>query len=94
MITCKYCVATKGLTMSSDHIFKTDEELFNHIEMEHDIPVKRKGETEEECMVRFKAKNSRAGGPDCQCPDCLAKKGSHLADIYGLVDKLNEGKRK
>lgn len=95
MITCKYCVATKGLTMSSDHIFKTDEELFNHIEMVHDIPVRRKGETEEACMVRFKDKNSRAGGPDCQCPDCLAKRGSHLAGIYkliSLVDKSSEGK--
>jgi len=90
MITCKYCTMTKGLTMDSDHIFKTDEELFNHIEMEHDIPVRREGETEEACMVRFKAKNPRAGGPDCQCPDCLVKKGNYLAGAYRLMDKLNE----
>lgn len=70
MIACKYCIATKGLSLQSSHLFQTEEELFEHIEMEHDIPVAREGETEEETMQRFKAKNKRAGGPDCQCLSC------------------------
>jgi len=85
-IACKYCIATKGLRLDSLWVFETEEELYNHIEMEHDIPVARKGETEEETMVRFQDKNPRAGGPDCRCPACMAKRGdARLA----LVDETN-----
>lgn len=87
-IACRYCIATKGLTMKSGHLFQTEEELIEHIEMEHDIPVAREGETEEETMARFKAKNPRAGGPNCQCPACLHKRGDRRADIMALVDKI------
>lgn len=88
-IACKYCIATKGLRLDSDHLFETEEELFNHIEMEHDMPVVREGETEEEALARFKAKNPRAGGPDCQCPACLHKRGARRAVIMALVDRVN-----
>lgn len=89
-IACKYCIATKGLRLDRDRLFETDEELFDHIEMEHDIPVKREGETAEEAIRRLKAKNPRAGGPDCQCPACLHQRGDGRADIMALVDRLNQ----
>ena len=79
---CKYCVAIKGAT--SKDAFETDEEFYNHVEMEHDIPVKRKGETHEQTMKRFKAKNKRAGTKDCQCLSC------HKDPRYALVDSLNK----
>jgi len=87
-IACSYCIASKGLTLRSSHLFETDEELIEHIEMEHDMPVAREGETQEQTMARFKAKNPRAGGPECQCPSCLRGRGSPLADIYTLVDQI------
>ena len=76
-IACKYCIATKGLKGSEleKQTFGTQEEFVEHIEMVHDIPVTRKGETEKETMDRFSKKNPRAGGPDCQCPACQAKHG-------------------
>jgi len=89
-IACKYCIATKGLKLDRDHLFESDEELVDHIEMEHDIPVRREGETEEECMSRFKAKNPRAGGPDCQCPTCLRNRGDRRAIAISLVDLLGK----
>jgi hypothetical protein len=88
-IACKYCIATKGLTLQSDHLFDTEDELIDHIEMEHDMPVEREGETEEQTMARFKAKNPRAGGPDCQCPACLRNRENRRAPLYGLVDRLS-----
>jgi hypothetical protein len=88
-IACKYCIATKGLRLDRDRLFETDEELIEHIEMEHDIPVRREGETEEETMRRFKAKNPRGGGPDCQCPACLHQRGDSRAEVMALVDKIS-----
>lgn len=88
-IACKYCIATKGLRLDRDRLFETEEEFFDHIEMEHDLPVRREGETVEECMKRFKAKNPRASGPDCQCPACLHKRGDSRADVMALIDSLS-----
>jgi len=89
-IACKYCIATKGFSLRTGQLFETDEELFDHIEMEHDIPVEREGENEEETMIRFRAKNPRAGGPDCRCPGCLAERGSIEALQIGMVDRINQ----
>lgn len=73
-IACKYCIATKGLKGSDiDKLPKTKEELFQHIETEHHIPVIRENETEEECSERFKRENPEAGGPNCKCPACQRK---------------------
>ena len=47
------------------------EEWFNHLEMEHDLVVRREGETEEEARKRVKAKNPRLGTENCQCPTCV-----------------------
>ena len=49
-----------------------DDELHEHIEMEHDIALRREGETDQEAQARVLAKNPRMGGPDCRCPDCSA----------------------
>ena len=80
-LACKYCVLTKGLKGTGENLadgkkimFDTPEEFFNHIEMEHDIPITRVGETESECMERFKKINKRAGTDNCQCPFCLTRK--------------------
>jgi hypothetical protein len=89
-IACKYCIAIKGLRLDRDRLFETEDELIEHIEMEHDMPVAREGETEEQTMRRFKAKNPRAGGPDCQCPACLHRRGDSRADIMALVDSLTK----
>lgn len=86
-IACKYCIATKGLKLDSPWVFETLEELYNHIEMEHDMPVIREGETREEALARFKAKNPRSGGPDCRCPGCMAKRGDGRPL---LVHKISE----
>ena len=86
MIACKLCLVSgeSGVSFAKGNIFKTDEELFDHIEMVHDVgPVVREGETEEQATARFKAKNTRAGGPNCRCPRCLHKEAD-LAVILGM----------
>lgn len=88
-IICRYCVAIKGFSFKTGQVFQTEDELIEHIEMEHDMPVTRPGETEEETMTRFKAKNPRAGGPDCQCPACLHQRGDKRADIMAMVDRIS-----
>ena len=77
-IACKYCVMTKGIRGTGENLvdgkqamFDTYEELADHIEMEHDIPVQRENETDIECWSRFCVKNKRAGTENCQCPECV-----------------------
>ena len=75
---CVYCIlygdshggGAKVLPFEND-----SEEFFNHIEMEHDIPVRRIDETKEEASARVKAKNPRMGSPNCQCPACKHARG-------------------
>jgi len=60
----------KGSELEEQHL-KTDEDLINHIESEHHIPVKRDNETVKQCMNRFykqypEAKNTET----CKCPEC------------------------
>lgn len=53
-LACKLCVAMHGLKGSQiASLPKTEEELFDHIERVHHIPVIRKGETEQQAMERF-----------------------------------------
>ena len=72
MIACKYCVMEEGITVGD--CFQTEEELAEHLEMEHDIVVRRPGETEEEARERAKAKNPRIGTDNCRCPVCKEKR--------------------
>ncbi len=54
---CKICIATKGLRGSEiDSLPQSEEELYDHLEREHNIPVIREGETEEQAMDRFNKK--------------------------------------
>ena len=74
-LACKYCLLTKGLCGSEiSSLPQTDEELFQHIEREHHIPVGREGETPDQTMERFRRENPEAGGPDCKCPRCQQEK--------------------
>lgn len=72
-----------GISFAKGNIFKNEEDYANHIEEVHDMPVRRKGETKEECQQRFKAKNKRAGTENCRCPACLGKEADlALMDLF------------
>lgn len=72
VIGCKYCAIERGITVKD--CFETEEEYFNHLEMIHDLIIRREGETAEEAEKRVKAKNPRIGTKDCQCPACKEKR--------------------
>jgi len=73
---CKICVAMHGLKGSEiGTLPKTQEELWDHIEKEHHIPVRRPGETELQCKERFYAANPEARSPKtCKCPECADRR--------------------
>lgn len=52
MLACRICIMEGGLT-NSTRLFKTQEELNDHIEHAHHKPIIREGETEEEAIKRF-----------------------------------------
>lgn len=69
---CKYCLLTNGLKGSEiGSLPQTEEELYEHIEKFHHLPVQRKNESKKECEERFKKENPEAGGLNCKCPACL-----------------------
>lgn len=83
-LACKYCILIKGLKGSEiSQLPQTEEELMQHIEREHHIPVRRDNETVEEAMARFKRENPDAGGPNCKCPDC-----QHQEQVSRLIEML------
>ncbi len=52
---CKICILNKGIKGSEiASLPQTEEELWDHLEKEHHIPVRREGETVQECVTRFK----------------------------------------
>lgn len=70
-IACRFCIITRGFKGSEiPSLPQTDEELYQHIEQEHHIPIKRDGETEDACAERFKREQPEAGGSNCKCPRC------------------------
>ena len=74
-IACKICIMEKGLKGSeTNRFFATEEQLFDHLEDEHDLVVRREGETEAEANARVHAKNKRIGTENCRCPECKAKR--------------------
>lgn len=82
---CSYCIATKGLRGADIKNWPStddDEAKYRHIESEHHIPVRREGETVQQCQERFAREQPDAGGPNCKCPQCR-----HDAR-YGMVDAL------
>lgn len=87
---CPYCLLPggKGIGPSIGGIFETDEEFIEHLEMEHDLVVRRPGETAKEAWARVKAKNPRIGTENCQCPSCLAKKRPSVAMALKMMNKM------
>ena len=74
-LACKYCILTKGLRGSDiSKCPQNEEELAQHIESEHHIPVRRKNETAAECNERFQRENPEAGGENCKCPRCQVER--------------------
>jgi len=70
-LACKFCIMTNGLRGSEiGSLPQNEEELVQHIEREHHIPVRRDNETWEQCQERFQRENPEAGGPNCKCPMC------------------------
>jgi hypothetical protein len=68
-IACKICIMTRGLRGSQlDSLFQNQEELVEHLESVHHMPVRREGETEEESIQRFLKAHPEAR----TCPDCIA----------------------
>lgn len=68
-IACKICIMQRGLRGSEiDSLPKTEEELEDHLEKVHHMPVQREGETHEQCIERFLEKYPEAK----TCPECIA----------------------
>lgn len=71
LLACKICVAKYGFTLQDkDRIFETEEELFEHMENVHGIPVIREGETEADAKNRCAEKGIVEDVTKCQCEDC------------------------
>jgi len=81
MRVCRYCIATKGikgtdLVKGGEKDLDDDETFFRHLEDEHNIPVRREGETEGQAQERFIREHPKAKNPTtCKCPECKAKRG-------------------
>ena len=83
---CKYCIALKGLTVEDvRNLPKNEDQLYDHIEKVHHIPVMREGETEEKAFERFRKENPTAGGKKCKCPTCIG--GDEILDKIGYFLK-------
>ena len=77
-VLCKLCLMygnplrSGGLTLGN--MLKDDEELFEHIEIVHCLPVAREGETKEQAKERVKRKNPKVGTDQCTCPHCMVRR--------------------
>lgn len=67
MIACKFCIMEKGL-QGGKGLFETQEELDDHIEGFHHMPIIKEGETKEQLIKRFIKKYPEAK----TCPKCIA----------------------
>jgi len=68
-LACKICIANRGLKGSEiENLPQNEEELFDHMERVHHMPVQREGKTHEECIKRFLEKCPEAK----TCPECIA----------------------
>lgn len=73
---CKFCIAEQGLKGSEvSSLPETLEELYNHIESAHHIPLTRPGETEEQSADRLARDYPESSSPDtCKCPVCKQRR--------------------
>jgi hypothetical protein len=73
------CLGSKGLKGSElDKLpnLESDDAFAEHIESEHNIPVRRNRETKEQCEQRFQKAHPESQDPKtCKCPGCKAKRG-------------------
>ncbi len=84
--TCKYCIALKGLTAEDvKNLPKNENQLYDHIETVHHIPIMREGETEQQAFDRFRKENPQAGGKKCNCPTCIG--GDRILNAIGYFLK-------
>jgi len=68
-IMCKVCIVQRGIKGSEiKDLFQDEEELMDHMESAHHMPVVKEGETREECIKRFIEKYPEAR----TCPECIA----------------------
>ncbi len=76
-LACKFCIAEKGLRGSDiDGLPKNQEELNEHLEQYHHMPVIREGETREQAIKRFVTQHPEA--TSCQnCRDANAPWATH-----------------
>jgi len=74
---CKYCIMKYGIKGSelSENNLETDEDLANHIEEVHGIPVIRKEETEEQTIKRCAEKGIVSDRNKCKCQECKELRG-------------------
>mgnify|MGYP001583873331 CR=1 FL=1 len=76
MKVCQRCIVQFGFKLADKNkTFETDEELFEHLEMIHGIPVRREGETEKDCMKRTAKKGLSSDRNKCVCEECKIYRG-------------------
>ena len=63
-----------GASLTITDVLETDEDLVEHIEMVHCIPVRRAGETDAQAKARVQAKNPDYGTSRCPCPGCVHRR--------------------
>ena len=62
-IACTICTLIYGL--KSEHTFRNEEELAEHLEDRHGIPVMREGETQNQAIERCKKKGVEPNVDKC-----------------------------
>lgn len=70
---CRICLAKAGPieVEAIESYFKTEEELSNHFESAHHIPIRRPGETYAQARRRFLLENPEAYDvKTCKCEQC------------------------
>ena len=69
---CMFCIMEHGLKGSDlASLPETDDELYEHLERVHHIPVQREDETEQQAMERFWTAYPEAHNPaTCKCQVC------------------------
>lgn len=68
-LACRVCIMKDGLKGSEiDSLPKNEEELMNHLEKVHHMPVRMPGESHKQCIERFLKKYPEAR----TCPECIA----------------------
>lgn len=94
MRICPMCLASNGLKgseLSKLPNLESDEAFAEHLESEHNIPVRREGESKEETEKRFrKAHPESLDEKTCKCPSCKAKRGD-VRDAIVMSLRTQEG---